>query len=54
MDMRKMTPVIAMIGVLIFFIWGYLDTFEHSWLTFIAVGIIIVAISIIEKDKRGE
>lgn len=52
MDMRKMTPVIAMIGVLIFFIWGWLDTFSHSWLIFIVVGIVIVAISIIEKDKE--
>lgn len=52
MDMRKMIPVIAMTGVLIFFIWGWLDTFAHSWLIFIAVGIVIVAITIIEKDKE--
>jgi len=51
--MRKMIPVAAMIGVLIFFIWGYLDTFEHSWLTFIGAGIVIVAISIIGKDREN-
>ena len=54
MDMRKMIPVIAMIGVLVMLIWGYLDTFEHSWLAMLVVGIVIVAISIYEKDRQGK
>ncbi len=54
MDMRKMIPVIAMIGVLVMLIWGYLDTFEHSWLAIMAAGIVIVAVSIYEKDRQGK
>jgi hypothetical protein len=54
MDMRKMIPVIAMIGVLVMFIWGYLEgTFAHSWLAVMAAGIVIVAVSIIGKGKQG-
>ena len=52
--MRKMIPVIAMIGVLVMLIWGYLDTFEHSWLAMLVVGIVIVAISIYEKDRQDK
>ena len=51
MDMRAYTPVIAMVALVIFFVWGWLDTFAHSWLIFIVAGIFIVAISIYEKNK---
>ena len=52
--MRKMIPVIAVIGVLVMLIWGYLDTFEHSWIAMLVVGIVIVVISIYEKDRQGK
>lgn len=49
--LKPYIPVISMIGLLVFFIWGFLDTFQHSWLTFIVVGIIIVFISIYDKEN---
>lgn len=54
MDLRKLTPIVAMVGVLIFFIWGWFDSFGRSWIIFIVVGIVIVAFSIIEKDKESK
>ena len=54
MDLRKLSPIVAMVSVLIFFIWGWLDTFQHSWIIFIVAGIVIVAFSIIEKEKQGK
>ncbi len=52
--MRKMIPVVAMIGVLVMLIWGYLDSFKYSWLAILAAGIVIVAISIYEKDRQDK
>lgn len=54
MDMRKMIPVVAMIGVLVMLIWGYLDSFKYSWLAIMVAGIVIVAISIYEKDRQDK
>ena len=50
MALKPYIPVVAMIGLVIFFIWGWLDTFQHSWLIFIVVGIAIVFISIYDKE----
>lgn len=52
MDLRKLTPIVAMVSLLIFFIWGWFDSFGHSWIIFIVAGIVIVAFSIIEKEKE--
>jgi len=52
--MRKMIPVVAMIGVLVMLIWGYLDSFKYSWLAIMVAGIAIVAISIYEKDRQNK
>jgi len=54
MDLRKMIPVIAMIGVFVMLVWGYFDSFQYSWLAVVAAGIVIVAISIYEKDRQGK
>lgn len=50
MALKPYIPVVAMIGLVIFFIWGWLDTFQHSWLIFIVVGIAIVFMSIYDKE----
>ena len=53
MDKRKLIPVVAMIGVVAMLIWGFIEgTFAHSWIAIMIAGIVIVAISIIEKDKE--
>jgi len=54
MDLRKMIPVIAMIGVFVMLVWGYFDSFQYSWLAVVVAGIVIVAISIYEKDRQGK
>ena len=53
MDKRKLIPVVCMIGLIIFFVWGWLDTFAHSWLTFIGIAVVIIVIQTVEKDKEG-
>ena len=58
MDTKKLIPIIAMVSVLIMFLWGYLvpDGWSKSWLAVFAGGIIITAISIMNNDKgkKGE
>lgn len=53
MDAKKLIPIVAMISVLVMFLWGYLvpDGWSKSWLAVFAGGIIITAISIMNKDK---
>lgn len=45
--MKKLIPVIAMISVLIMFIWGFLGSFEYSWLAIMAGGTIMTAIHVL-------
>lgn len=48
MDIKKLIPVIAMISVLIMFIWSYIEgNWSHSWLAPMAGGIVITAISML-------
>ena len=58
MDTKKLIPIVAMVSVLIMFLWGYLvpDGWSKSWLAVFAGGIIITAISIMNNDKgkKGE
>ena len=53
MDTKKLIPIIAMVSVLVMFLWGYLvpDGWSKSWLAVFAGGIIITAISIMNNDK---
>jgi hypothetical protein len=53
MDTKKLIPIVAMVSVLIMFLWGYLvpDGWSKSWLAVFAGGIIITAISIMNNDK---
>ncbi len=42
-----------MISVLIMFIWSAVEgSFEHSWLAVFAGGILIVIISIVNREKN--
>ena len=53
MDTKKLIPIVAMVSVLIMFLWGYLvpDGWSKNWLAVFAGGIIITAISIMNNDK---
>ena len=51
-EKSKLIALVAMIGVLIFFVWGFLDSFERSWLIFLVIGIAILAISMFVKDEN--
>ena len=54
MDTKKLIPIIAMVSVLVMFVWGYIaGSFEHSWLAVFAGGIAVAVISIISKKKNG-
>lgn len=53
MDAKKLIPIVAMVSVLVMFLWGYLvpGGWNKSWLAVFAGGIIITAISMMNKDK---
>ena len=53
MDAKKLIPIISMVSVLVMFLWGYFvpDGWSKSWLAVFAGGIVIAAISIMNKDK---
>ncbi len=55
MDKKKLIPIVAMVSVLIMFIWSFLEGgWSHSWLAVMAGGIVIVAIGILGKNNKGE
>lgn len=56
MALKPYIPIVAMVSLVIFFVWGWLDTFQHSWLIFIVAGIAIAFISIYDKEsgKKSE
>ncbi|MBQ6442295.1 MAG: hypothetical protein IJJ13_06880 [Lachnospiraceae bacterium] len=46
-----LAAIISMCSVVVFFVWGWLDTYQHSWIVFMICGIAIAAVSMIRKDK---
>ena len=56
MDWKTLNAIISGASVVIMFIWGWLDTFEHSWIAVmiggIAVGIIASANTRKEKEEK--
>ena len=55
MDTKKLIPIIAMVSVLLMFVWGWLEgSYAHSWLAVFAGGIAIAAVSILGKKKDGD
>ena len=55
MDAKKLIPIIAMVSVLVMFIWSYAaHSWEHSWLAVFAGGIAITAVSILGKKDRKD
>ena len=54
MDTKTLMRIIPTLALVIFFIWGWLDTFQHSWLIFVVAGGAMAVISGMEKSKAKE
>ena len=54
MDRKTLNTMIPILAVVIFFIWGWLDTFQHSWLIFVVAGGAMAVLSGMEKNKAKE
>ena len=51
MDRKTLNTMIPILAVVIFFIWGWIDTFQHSWLMFVIAGGAMAVISAISNSK---
>ena len=51
MDRKTLNTMIPILAVVIFFIWGWIDTFQHSWLIFVIAGGAMAVISAISNSK---
>ena len=54
MDRKTLNTMIPILAVVIFFIWGWIDTFQHSWLIFVVAGGAMAVISAMNKNKEKE
>ena len=54
MDTKMWMRIIPTVALVIFFIWGWLDTFQHSWLIFVVAGGAMAVLSGMEKSKAKE
>ena len=54
MDRKTLNTMIPILAVVIFFIWGWIDTFQHSWLIFVVAGGAMAVLSGMEKNKAKE
>ena len=54
MDKKTLNILIPILATVIFFIWGWLDTFEHSWLIYVIAGGAMAVISAMDKNKAKE
>ena len=53
MDSKRWIPVISIASVIVFFIWGWIDTFEHSWLAFVIAGLAMAVLRAFDKKNGG-
>ena len=52
---KRWTPVISTASVVLFFIWGYLDSFEHSWISFLIAGLAMAILRALDnKDSDNK
>jgi uncharacterized membrane protein YjjP (DUF1212 family) len=55
MDYKRWTSVISISSVIVFFIWGWIDTFQRSWLIFMVAGLAMAVLRAMDKkdsDKK--
>lgn len=54
MDKKTLNVIIPAASLIIFFVWGWLDTFQHSWLIFVVSGVAMAVISNMDKNKKAD
>ena len=54
MDTKMLMKIIPTVALVIFFIWGWLDTFQHSWLIFLVAGGAMTVLTSMEKNKTKD
>ena len=54
MDKKTLNMIIPAASLVIFFIWGWLDTFQHSWIIFIVSGAAMAIVSNMDKGKNTD
>ena len=54
MDRKTLNMIIPAASLIIFFIWGWLDTFQHSWLIFVVSGVAMGIVANMDKNKKAE
>ena len=54
MDWRTVNQIISASSVVIMFIWGRLDTFQHSWIAVFIGGIAVGIIASVNARKEKE
>ena len=54
MNTKKLIPIICMVSVFVMLVWGFIGSFEYSWLAVMAGGIIVAAISILDKKDSNK
>ena len=51
MDTKMWMRMIPTVALVIFFIWGWLDSYKHSWIIFLVAGLVMAVMRALEKKK---
>ena len=54
MDRKTLNILIPILATVIFFIWGWVDSFEHSWLIYVIAGGAMAVLSSMGKNRKAE
>jgi hypothetical protein len=55
MNIKILNTIIPMVSVLIFFIWGWIEgSYQHSWIIFMAAGMLMGVLKVIDKEKEKQ
>ncbi|MBR4473556.1 MAG: hypothetical protein IKS55_07945 [Oscillospiraceae bacterium] len=54
MDKKTLTAIIPTVSLIIFFVWGWLDSFSHSWIIFLVSGAAMAYVSNMDKDGKAD
>lgn len=54
MNWRTLNSIISAASVVIMFIWGWLDTFAHSWIAVMIGGMAVGIIASVNTKKEKE
>lgn len=54
MDKKTLMRIIPIAATVIFFIWGWIDTFQHSWIIYVIAGGAMAVLSGMDKNRKTE